>query len=97
MTKYLIILLLIFSQSVISQQIVNAVMVGNKGITENQREAKYLIIVKKYNDSAFERLEYNFAGPIKRRLTYKDPDLKILNGTYADYIWDYIKRRQLFR
>ncbi len=50
-----------------------------------QKKAKYLIVVKTYGDTAFERLEYNFTGPMKRCLTYKDPLLKILNGNFTNF------------
>ena len=85
MKKYFFILFLTFSQFVIAQKIVKTVMVGNNGITEDVQKAKYLIVVKKYSDTAFERLEYNFTGPMKRRLTYKDSLLKTLNGNYANF------------
>jgi len=69
----------------LSQQIVNAIMVGDKGITKDVKQAKYLVIIKKYNDTIYERLDYNFAGPIIRRATYSDSLLKILNGPYLDF------------
>jgi protein TonB len=68
-----------------SQKIVNAVLVGNNGITENVDSAKYLVIIKKYSDSSFERIEYNFAGPRLRSVFYKDPELKVKNDTYMEY------------
>jgi TonB family protein len=85
MKTFLLIALSCISFTVSAQKIINAVMVGDKGITEKVKEAKFLILVKTYADTAFERLEYNFTGPMKRRLTYKDPELKILNGNYASY------------
>lgn len=85
MKKYFLVLLLPASQFAIAQNIVNAVMVGDKGITDNAKTAKYLIVVKAWGDTAFERLEYNFTGPMKRRLTYKDPFLKILNGNFTNF------------
>ena len=85
MKTYFLILFLGFSQFVLSQKIINAAMVGDNGITEDAKKAKFLIVIKSYADTSFERLEYNFAGSMKRRLTYKDPLLKILNGSYASY------------
>ena len=85
MKKYFLILFLVFSQFAIAQKIINAVMVDEKGITEDAKKAKYLIVVKTYDDTAFERLEYTFTGPMKRRLRYKDPLLKILNGSYTTF------------
>jgi TonB family C-terminal domain len=82
MKKYFFILFLFCSQFAIGQQIANAVMVGDNGITEDIAQAKYLIVIKTSSDTAFERLEYHFTGPMMRFLTYKDSLLKILNGPY---------------
>jgi protein TonB len=82
MKKYCFILFLFASQFTIAQQIANAVMVGDNGITEDITKAKYLIVVKTSGDTGFERLEYHFTGPMMRFLTYKDSLLKILNGPY---------------
>ncbi len=85
MKKYFLILFIALSHIAYSQKIINAVLVGDKGITDDPKKAKFLIVVKSYADTAFERLEYNFAGPMKRRLTYKDPLLKTLHGDYAAF------------
>jgi TonB family protein len=82
MRKSFIICLSFLNHFVMAQKITNIVMVGENGITENANLAKYLIVIKSYGDTAFERLEYNFTGPMKKRMTYKDPLLKILNGSY---------------
>jgi hypothetical protein len=60
-------------------------MVGENGITDNAKKAKYLVVVKKINDTIYKRLDYNFAGPVIRRASYKDSLLKILHSPYADY------------
>ena len=73
------------SQFAHSQKIINAIMVSDNGVTEDAKKAKYLIVIKSYADTSFERMEYNFTGPIKRLLTYKDPQLKILHGPYAAF------------
>lgn len=85
MKKYLLIFFLAFSQFAIAQKIINAVMVCDNGITEDIKKAKFLIVVKTYGDTAFERLEYNFTGPMKRCLTYKDAMLKTLHGKYINF------------
>lgn len=61
------------------------VMVGSKGVTNNAKQAKYLVVVKKYSDTAYERLDYNFTGPIIKLTTYKDSLLKVLNGRSATF------------
>lgn len=60
-------------------------MTDENGITNNQQKAKFLVIEKQISDTAFEKLEYNFAGPMIHRATFKDKALTILNGDYADY------------
>jgi TonB family protein len=68
-----------------AQQIVRAVMADEKGITQNQKKAKYLIIVKKYENAVYERLDYNFSGSMISRKTYIDSNLSVLNGRCATY------------
>lgn len=60
-------------------------MVDDKGITDNQKKAKYLVVLKSYGDTAFERLDYNFAGPMISRATFLDSNLSVLNGASAQY------------
>ncbi len=83
MKKYCLLLMVFITQAAVAQKIINAVMVSEKGITEDYNKAKYLIVIKTYGDTAFERLEYNFTGPMKRLLTYKDSLLQVLNGPYT--------------
>ncbi len=47
-------------------------MTDDKGVTYNQNKAKYLIVEKNYGDTAFESLDYNFAGPMKTKATFID-------------------------
>ena len=68
-----------------SQVISNLVLVGDKGVTEDIREAKYFIVVKDYPNSIFERLEYKFGGPLQKLKTYKDSLLQMPDGRYIEY------------
>jgi hypothetical protein len=68
-----------------SQKIIGSAMADENGITQDQGKAKFLVVEKQINDSAYERLDYNFAGPMISRATFLNKDLKILNGDYADY------------
>lgn len=68
-----------------TQKILGSVMADENGVTNNQGKAKFLVVEKEINDSTFERLDYNFIGPMISRATFQDKDLKILNGDYADY------------
>lgn len=85
MKIFLIFFALFYSYTCSAQKIVGAVMADDKGITDNQKKAKYLIIIKKYDDTTYERLDYNFSGSMIARSTYLDSNLTVLNGKYADY------------
>jgi TonB family protein len=66
-------------------KIIGAVMTDDNGITNDQKKAKFLVVEKQVNDTTFEKLTYNFAGPMIERATFLEKDLKTLNGQYADY------------
>ena len=69
-----------------AQKIIGAVMLDEKEeITKNQNKAKYLVVLKKHNDTSYQRLDYNFAGPMQLNATYLDSTFTILNGLYSDY------------
>lgn len=84
--KKLIILFLLFiiGDRLSAQQIVNLVLVGEKGITEDIKEARSFIIIKQYPDR-FQRLDYNLRAPLERVRTYSDSNLSVLNGPYYEY------------
>ena len=67
------------------QEIVKLVFVGDHGITEKEKEAKYIIAIKNYGDTLFESLEYNYAGPLIRLINYKDTLMTIKEGRYCEY------------
>ena len=88
MIKALIAITLYISAfAVHAQKIVNVVLVGDKGVTENIKEAKYFIIVKKY-PGKYERLDYKMSAPLKMVRTYSDSTLTILQGHYYEYNTD---------
>ncbi len=70
-----------------AQQIVNLVLVGDNGITEDIKEARSFIVVKKY-PGGFQRLDYNLGAPLIRVKNYSDSLLKILHGAFYDYAPD---------
>src|SRR5690349_17836697 len=85
MKKVLILpLALLFSLSALSQQIVNFVLVGEKGITEDIKQARSFIVIKQYPKS-FQRLDYNIGSPLERVRNYSDSNLSILDGPYYEY------------
>jgi Gram-negative bacterial TonB protein C-terminal len=77
---------LLISFNCFPQEIVNAVMADANGITNNQKKAKYLIVVKKDRTKSFERLDYNFRGPLIMMRTYNDSNLTTLDGEYMEYL-----------
>lgn len=85
MKVLLIFFALSISTSVLAQKIIGSAMADDKGITDNEKKAKFLIVEKQINDSAYERLDYQFKGPMISMATFRNKDLKVLNGEYADY------------
>jgi TonB family protein len=85
MKIFLIFFAILLNYAAVSQKIVKAVMADENGLTDNAKKAKYLIVIKSYGDTAFERLDYNFAGPMQTLTTFLDSKLSILNGRYAEY------------
>lgn len=53
---------------------------------ENANNLKYLIGIKSYSDTLYERLEYNYNGPIISLTSYNDSTLNIKNGRYLEYL-----------
>ncbi len=75
----------IFQIVVHAQEIVNIVLVGNDGITQNIKEAQSFILVKKYPGSVFERLDYHLGEPLELLRSYNDSNLNELQGAYLEY------------
>jgi TonB family protein len=67
-----------------AQEIVTLVLVGEKGITENIKDANSFILVKKYPNS-FQRLDYKLYAPLQKLRTYSDSTLLNLQGNYYEY------------
>lgn len=85
MQKLVLLLLLYLSGTpVVAQQIVNLVLVGEKGITEDIKEARSFIVIKQF-PHGFQRLDYNMGMPLERVRTYSDSTLSILNGPFFEY------------
>lgn len=83
-----VLLIAVFLQlNLFSQEIVNLVMVGKDGITENIKKANSFIVVKKYSDG-FKRLDYPVHAPLKKLRSYSDSSLTVLQGAYYEYAAD---------
>jgi protein TonB len=81
-----IIMMIIFSSCFAkSQEIVNLALVGDNGVTENIKEAHSFILIKKYPDGTFQRLNYKLYGPLKNLQTYSDSTISIKEGNFYSY------------
>lgn len=70
-----------------AQKIVNLVFVGDKGVTENIKEAKFFIVVKDFGGK-LQRLDYKMSGPLSKENNYLDSNMQILDGPYYEYALD---------
>lgn len=86
-TIVVLILVLFFQMTASSQEIINLVLVGENGITENIKEANSFIVVKKYPDG-FKRLDYPVHAPLIKLKSYSDSLLTVLQGAYYEYAPD---------
>lgn len=67
-----------------AQEIVNLVMVGKDGVTENPKEAEGFIVVKKVG-SHFQRLDYKMHAPLIKERNFTDSSLTVLDGKFYEY------------
>jgi len=83
--KFLFTIFLFISTSLsYSQTIVNLILVGENGVTEDITKATNFIVIKKYPTN-FERLDYKLHGPLIKSKTYSDSTLTVLQGRYYEY------------
>jgi TonB family protein len=71
-----------------AQKIIGSAMTDGQAVTDDEKKAKFLVVLEQVDDTTFERLDYNFAGPMISMATFRDKDLKTLSGNYADYNTD---------
>lgn len=92
--KYLLTnILVVLSFASIAQIKMNVVFIDDKGNKKTLKEAKlenannlkYLIGIKSYRDTLFEKLEYNYNGPMISLTSYRDSTLNLKNGGYFEY------------
>src|SRR6187397_381585 len=82
---FLVILFSLLQTTITAQEIVNIVLVGKDGVTENIKKAKSFVLVKKYPGNVFERLDYQMGAPLVKLRTYNDSNLTNLEGAYLEY------------
>ena len=78
-------LLCVLVTNISAQEIVNIILVGDEGITEDIKKAHSFIAIKKYSENLFERLDYKLGAPLVKLRSYGDSNLTILNGPYLEY------------
>lgn len=85
--KLIMLLLAIFSMHTIAaaQEIVNVVLVGENGVTDDIKKATSFIIVKKYRGDIYERLDYKKSAPLVKLRTYNDSTLTTQDGVMYEY------------
>jgi periplasmic protein TonB len=85
MKNVLVLLLALSANSYcFSQKIVNLVLVGDDGVTENIKKAHSFIVIKKYPEG-FKRLDYKRGAPLQRLRSFTDSTLTVLQGNYMEY------------
>ncbi|MES2848932.1 MAG: TonB family protein [Bacteroidota bacterium] len=82
---FLAFILITFSYTASSQEIVNIIYVGDSGITEDVKQAHSFIAIKQYPGSVYERLDYRLGGPLTMLRTYNDTNLANLDGKFLTY------------
>ena len=80
-----VLFILFLSSNVYAQQIVNLILVGNDGVTEDIKKAHSFIIIKNYSGNIFERLDYKLQAPLVMLRTYSDSNLTFQQGKYMEY------------
>ncbi|MEO6719901.1 MAG: energy transducer TonB [Ferruginibacter sp.] len=81
----LMIMLFVLQAGLHAQEIVNVVLVGQEGVTEDIKKATSFIVVKQYPANIYERLDYNMGKPLIKLRTYSDSLLKSQEGAQLEY------------
>ena len=68
-----------------AQRITKIVLLGEKGIVQDIKLAKSFIVMKKYPDGSYQRLNYKKRGPLESVQTYGDSTLSFFEGNYYKY------------
>jgi len=84
MKRILLFGILLTSMTLHAQKVTNIIFVGTNGVTHDFKKAEFFIVVKQFPDH-FERLDYKKAGPLIKSRSYKDAEMKVLEGNYYEY------------
>jgi TonB family protein len=84
--KIMLILLAINSTfAAIGQKVTKIVLLGENGIVQDTKLARSFIVMKKYPDGSYQRLNYKKRGPLQSLQTYGDSTLSFYEGKYLAY------------
>jgi periplasmic protein TonB len=82
---FALVVITLSAAKIMAQEIVNLVLVGDDGITEDLKKAHSFIVVKKLNNQHYERLDYKRGAPALKIRTYQDSSLQVLDGRHLEY------------
>ena len=67
------------------QRVTKIVLLGENGIVHDIKMARSFIVMKKYPDGTYQRLNYKKRGPLQSMQTYGDSTLSFYEGKYLAY------------
>ena len=83
---FLIIIYFVFISNISAQEVVNIVYVDSSNkITEDIKQMRAFILIKKLPGRSFERLNYKLHAPLQSVQTYSDSTLSVLEGRNLVY------------
>ncbi len=68
-----------------AQRVTKILLLGEKGIVKDFKLAKSFIVMKKYPDGTYQRVNYKKGGPMESLQTYGDSSLSFFEGNYYKY------------
>ena len=82
---FLLVVGLLITSAVCAQRVTKVVLLGEKGIVQDMKLARSFIVMKKFPDGSYQRLNYKKKGPLESLQTYGDSSLSFFEGNYFKY------------